>query len=613
MQQAGADADADADVDVDVAALRARARCRRLRVRGAAALTAVVLLAGAGLVARERPATPDFADAPPAAAVVHRYEIAATAELVGAGLDGVGVRIDDSFPTVVGTGSDDTTSLTLVFVADQQITLPRLTVEAAIGGAHGTLLLGSTDRRPGWADGDLVWSKSEPDVGGQRNIVLDRGRVHVEELTLHGGAGPLHLGPGTYELETPIGDGVLRLDLTVSALTAADLGAPSPQAVPATVLDVPEPGEVVPELLANGAPVFVVNHDGTNLSVVSALSTHTQPTGGKLLSWCAAAGGFEDPHHGSRFAADGAYRFGPAPWALVTYQFTLADNGSLRVDAQRAPQPRAAISPAWVTSDPGIGWCHVDEDLTVTEAPVARHGPGHGWPALQLDQARPDGWSVFEGAYVNRGAEPGGLCAALASTAPLRCPAGSAQVRGEPAAGDAGPGDRSAWVGPLLVHTEHGDVTLVAVFPETRAVAGEQDARRFHAGYLVDVDPTGEEDDGYCLDGGCTSATIVVTHQGLYSADGEALHDLHGPPPPGYRTTEPTFDGGNSGVAFFPPNDLEITGGAVLGTGRRLTLAEVAALDLGTTPPMVLVERRGDAVVAVTEIDPPGESTASAG
>ena len=123
----------------------------------------------------------------------------------------------------------------------------------------------------------------------------------------------------------------------------ARTGSPTDHRAP-TVLPLPGPREVQPQVLGDGRPVFVVRLDDGTVSVVDAISSHDPFGLPKLLVWCPGLEGFEDTQHGSRFTAEGRYAFGPAPTGLRTYAVTVDEQppGRVVVGAARAPAARGA-------------------------------------------------------------------------------------------------------------------------------------------------------------------------------------------------------------------------------------------------------------------------------
>lgn len=127
-----------------------------------------------------------------------------------------------------------------------------------------------------------------------------------------------------------------RLGGAVLALTAAvavtvqvlPLDPPAPMidqvqdTAPAgtTVLPLPPAGEVT-AAHANGRPVFVVHDEDGDVRVLDAISPHPGDGmhGLKVLGYCARSGWFEDLWHGSKFAGNGAWVGGPAPYGLAEH------------------------------------------------------------------------------------------------------------------------------------------------------------------------------------------------------------------------------------------------------------------------------------------------------
>lgn len=100
---------------------------------------------------------------------------------------------------------------------------------------------------------------------------------------------------------------------------------------------IPERGDVRPDVLSDGTPVFVVGHDDGTVGVLLAESTH-RPFGlAQLLGWCPRIGAFDDGMYSSAFDRHGRKIHGPAPTGLFSFETLSSDTrGTVRVGALRA-------------------------------------------------------------------------------------------------------------------------------------------------------------------------------------------------------------------------------------------------------------------------------------
>jgi hypothetical protein len=168
----------------------------------------------------------------------------------------------------------------------------------------------------------------------------------------------------------------------------------------------PGRGEVRPDHLADGTPVFAVGHVDGTVSVVSAFDTHVPAHLGKLNWWCPSAVAFENPSHGSKWDERGVKIGGPAPVGLQTWEVTVQGGRVFLGDAQPgAPIGTQPIGPPEVDRD----WCVPPEGLVI-------YHDFPGWlvwdsPADAVRQA-PDDWILLEGELVALPGEAGvHLCA----------------------------------------------------------------------------------------------------------------------------------------------------------------------------------------------------------
>lgn len=172
---------------------------------------------------------------------------------------------------------------------------------------------------------------------------------------------------------------------------------PEPADAQPVTLAAPAPGDVRPDYLPDGEPVFVVGHPDGSVQVVSAFSTHAPQFLHKLVWWCPSARGFEDPFHGARWDEYGVYMFGPALGSLPSYTPAGSTDATVTVGTQlEVPGPDA---PAHGPQSDERDWCtdldasiyHTFEDWEVWESPSA------------AVDAAPDGWILIEGAISTDG------------------------------------------------------------------------------------------------------------------------------------------------------------------------------------------------------------------
>lgn len=153
----------------------------------------------------------------------------------------------------------------------------------------------------------------------------------------------------------------------------------------------PNPGEVRPDYLADGTPVWVIGHRDGTVDVLSGFDTHVPFNLGKLLWWCPSALALENPHHGSKWDEYGIRLGGPAPTGLPSWDV------AVRSSRIFLGEPRAA--PPMGTRHDGPPeqervWCTAPED------PVTVHA-FEGWqlwdsPTAAVETA-PDGWILLDG------------------------------------------------------------------------------------------------------------------------------------------------------------------------------------------------------------------------
>ena len=185
---------------------------------------------------------------------------------------------------------------------------------------------------------------------------------------------------------------LVGIGLVVVAVLAATSLLREPEPPPmAGSLQRPLPGEVRPDYLDDGTPVWVVGHADESVSVLSGFDTHTPSNIGKVLWWCPTAEGFDNPEHGSKYDEYGLKLGGPAPTGLPSYE-TSVQSSQVLVGALR--EPPALDEPH--TGPPGNerDWCTLPEDEVVFHT----FADWEAWnsPTDAVDAA-PDGWVLIHG------------------------------------------------------------------------------------------------------------------------------------------------------------------------------------------------------------------------
>jgi hypothetical protein len=153
----------------------------------------------------------------------------------------------------------------------------------------------------------------------------------------------------------------------------------------------PTPGEVRPDYLTDGTPVWVIGHADGSVDVLSGFDTHRPYNIGKVLWWCPSARAFENPEHGSRYDEFGLRIGGPAPTGLPSYEIEVSGSRVAVGERWKAPPPDARHSgPGELDRD----WC------TLAEDPVAFH-TFDDWPIFESPTeavaAAPEGWILLSG------------------------------------------------------------------------------------------------------------------------------------------------------------------------------------------------------------------------
>jgi hypothetical protein len=90
------------------------------------------------------------------------------------------------------------------------------------------------------------------------------------------------------------------------------------------VLAVPPRGEVAPDFLSDGRPIFIVHHQNGTVSVVDAFSSHRPWGFEELVVWCPSNRQFVEWAHEAHFDEHGRWvSAGPEPYGLATFGFWL--------------------------------------------------------------------------------------------------------------------------------------------------------------------------------------------------------------------------------------------------------------------------------------------------
>ena len=196
--------------------------------------------------------------------------------------------------------------------------------------------------------------------------------------------------------ERPWGPVALAIAVCCAVLA---IGEAEPVAQP-TRLARPITGEVRPDYLADGTPVWVVGHDDGTASVLSGFDTHTPFNIGKILWWCRGADAFENPEHGSKYDEFGLRIGGPAPTGLPAYA-VVADGNVLLIGAPGAPP--ASDEPAAGPPESDRDWC-----ANPAGGPFVLH-TFDGWTSwdspTEAVATELEGWILLNGELVADGGE----------------------------------------------------------------------------------------------------------------------------------------------------------------------------------------------------------------
>ena len=163
------------------------------------------------------------------------------------------------------------------------------------------------------------------------------------------------------------------------------------------VLAVPAFGEVAPEFLPDGRPIFVVHHQDGTLSVVDAFSPHRAWGFEELVVWCPSTRHFVEWAHEAHFDEYGRYdSAGPAPTGIATFAFEVVerdaagDPTSIRVGAMQEPDPGRSPPETDPSRPP---FCPPDDRFVTHTIDGSRV---FDTPAEAV-AAEPDGWIAVRG------------------------------------------------------------------------------------------------------------------------------------------------------------------------------------------------------------------------
>jgi hypothetical protein len=168
-----------------------------------------------------------------------------------------------------------------------------------------------------------------------------------------------------------------------------------------TVLQRPAAGEVRPDYLDDGTPVWVIGQEDGSVTVLSGFDTHRPFNLGKVLWWCETSGSLHNPDHGARYDTHGVHIDGPALTDLPAYEVTVSGDEVTVGELGEPPAPEAVTAPAR------------GEGCTVPGDRITYH-TFEGWPTWDSPtdavEAAPDGWILLDGQLVLDGGEAW-LCA----------------------------------------------------------------------------------------------------------------------------------------------------------------------------------------------------------
>lgn len=159
----------------------------------------------------------------------------------------------------------------------------------------------------------------------------------------------------------------------------------------------PAVGQVRPDYLPDGTPVWVIGHEDGTVDVLSGFDTHVPFSLGKMLWWCPSARALDNPHHGSKWDEYGVKLGGPAPAGLGSWEVSV--QGSRVFLGSQRPAPPLDTPP----NGPAAfdrEWCRVPQDGVVFHTFA-------GWELWESPTAAvaaaPEGWILLEGGLVAAG------------------------------------------------------------------------------------------------------------------------------------------------------------------------------------------------------------------
>lgn len=229
--------------------------------------------------------------------------------------------------------------------------------------------------------------------------------------------------------------GAVAIGVVVAGVLAVTslLRGPGPEVATGT-LHLPMPGEVRPDYLEDGTPVWVIGHADGTVSVLSGFDTH-QPFGiGKVLWWCPTAAAFENPEHGSKYDEYGLKIGGPAPAGLPAYEARVS--GDQVIVGERGSPPSVDV--------PHTGPPEIERDWCMA-AGEGRFHRFDGWEAFDSPtaavEAAPQGWILLN-AELAQGDDGVVLCARSGCADAVRV----ANVETPPPAMEFGPFFGERWI-----------------------------------------------------------------------------------------------------------------------------------------------------------------------
>ena len=179
--------------------------------------------------------------------------------------------------------------------------------------------------------------------------------------------------------------------VTIGAVTLVASLIRDEPAEPLGILEVPALGEIRPDYLADGTPVWVARHDDGDVDVLSGFDTHRPSNVGKMLYWCERADALENLEHGSKYDEYGFRIGGPAPTGLPPYATTIQGTRVVVEEIQSAPPYDA---PHTGPSEVDREWCFEPDHERVFH----RFEGWRAWDSpTEAVAAAPEGWILLEG------------------------------------------------------------------------------------------------------------------------------------------------------------------------------------------------------------------------